>query len=261
MEEKVRGNEIKDLFSLQRIRKNPWILATFFLILIVIFLVFAKSGFSSGSVSKDVAAQRLVSFASAQGITLENVVVTDKGSFYEASFSVGGQESVAYLTKDGEYIIQPQASLTGALTNSQSAQTESEPVSVDIGNSPSIGNLSAKVSVIEFSDFSCPYCAAASGESEQYVLYMKQNDPSWEPAVPGIMEDYVQTGKVRFSYMFSYGHSGGKPASLVGWCLNEQELFWQFYDIAFAHQSDVEDLSKMKTLAQDLGADMTKSFH
>ena len=143
-----------------------------------------------------------------------------------------------------------QGSLTG---NAIKAPTlAAQTASVEVGNSPVIGDEDAKVTVIEFSDFSCPFCAAASGDNADMTAYMKQNSPSWEPIVTNMMKDYVQTGKVKFAVKYSRGHSGGHPAQLVAWCLNDQNLYWEFYPQAFAHQEDVEDLAKMKTLAQSI---------
>ena len=75
-----------------------------------------------------------------------------------------------------------------------------------------------------------------------------------------MMVDYVKTGKVRFAVKYMMGHSGGKPAQLVAWCLNDQssDLYWKFYPQAFAHQDSVEDLAKMRDLAKTVGGDMKK---
>lgn len=125
---------------------------------------------------------------------------------------------------------------------------------------PQIGNTDAKVTVVEFSDYSCPFCAAASGYNEEMVSYMKERSPNWEPIVSNLMKDYVDTGKVRFVAKYSQGHSGGHPAQLVAWCLNDQssELHWEFYKLAYENLNDVENLTKMKTLAEGLNADMAE---
>ena len=145
-----------------------------------------------------------------------------------------------------------QGSLTGNAIKAQNLPSQT--ASVEVGDSPVIGDENAKVTVIEFSDFSCPFCAAASGDNAELSAYMKQNSPSWEPIVTNLMKDYVQTGKVRFAVKYSMGHSGGHPAQLVAWCLQDQnaDLYWKFYPQAFAHQADVEDLAKMKALAQGI---------
>ena len=125
---------------------------------------------------------------------------------------------------------------------------------------PQIGKADAPVTIVEFSDFSCPYCGAASGKNQQIVDYMKSRTPSWEPAIPGIIKNYVESGKVRLVFKYFPGHGSGQQAQLVGWCLNDQnkELFWKFHDEAFAVQDSTNDLTKMKELAQKVGADMSK---
>lgn len=161
------------------------------------------------------------------------------------------------------FFSQNRANTTGNVANTQTQgqQLPSQQQRVEIpitSQDPQIGKADAPVKVIEFSDFSCPFCAAASGQDPQISESMKKRDPTWEPAVPGILNDYVKAGKVLLVYKFAFGHSGGHPASLVGWCLNDQGLFWKFYDLAFAHQLDTEDLTKMKDLAKQVGADMGK---
>ena len=96
-------------------------------------------------------------------------------------------------------------------------------VNIPIGaDDPQTGNSNAKVTVVEFADFSCPFCAAASGDNAELVSYMQQRSPEWQPIVTNMMRDYVDTGKVRFVVKYSYGHSGGHPAQLVAWCFNDQ---------------------------------------
>ncbi len=153
-------------------------------------------------------------------------------------------------------------SSSGSVNAGPAAQAGTQPsaqlAQVEIGDAPVIGSKDAPVTIIEFSDFSCPFCAAASGDNPELVAYMQQRDPTWEPFVTNMMKDYIENGKVRFAVKYMRGHSGGNPAQLVAWCLNEQDLYWKFYPQAFLHQSDVEDLTKMKSLAATIGADAKK---
>src|SRR5579863_217752 len=55
------------------------------------------------------------------------------------------------------------------------------PVNVSVGNFPVLGDSNAKVTVIEFADFRCPFC-------EQW----------FQTVEPSLMSDYVNTGKVKF---------------------------------------------------------------
>lgn len=126
---------------------------------------------------------------------------------------------------------------------------------------PTIGSDKATVTILEFADFSCPYCAAASGANDQYVQYMQQNQPGWQAPVSSIIEQYVESGDVRIASFYSMGHSGGHAAQVAGWCLNEQssELFWEFSKKAYANIADVEDDAKMRTLALTVkGVDSNK---
>jgi protein-disulfide isomerase len=135
---------------------------------------------------------------------------------------------------------------------------KTNPSALSIGNSPVLGNDSAPVTLYLFSDFSCPYCAAAEGYNQPVINSLKSGDPSWEPPIPNIIKDYVETGKAKLIFKYSPGHGTGQPAHRVGWCLNEQGLFWKFQDLAFANQQDTDDLNKMKILAQTTGANMTQ---
>lgn len=126
----------------------------------------------------------------------------------------------------------------------------------EIGDAPLLGDKDAPVSIVIFSDFSCPFCAAASGKNEEIVTSMKSRSSGWEPIMPNVIKDYVDTGKVKIAFKYFPGHGAGQQAMLTGLCLNEQGLFWEFHDKAFADYEFTNDLGKMKALAGELGADM-----
>lgn len=114
-------------------------------------------------------------------------------------------------------------------------------IPLSIGNSPVLGNSAAPVTMYIFSDFSCPYCFRFEQDT-----------------FPMIREDYVDTGKMKIVFKYTSGHGTGEASHLVALAMNEQNLFWQFHNAAFEHQEDTGDLAKMKTLAESLGANMTK---
>lgn len=128
---------------------------------------------------------------------------------------------------------------------------------LSIGNSPVLGDSNAPVTIYIFSDFSCPYCAAAEGYNDQVIQSLKSRDATWTAPMPLIKSKYVDTGKVKLVFKYYPGHGSGKPAHLIAWCLNEQGKFWEFGELAFANQEKTNDFEAMKSLAQQVGANMT----
>lgn len=94
-------------------------------------------------------------------------------------------------------------------------------VEVDAGRLPFKGNKDAKVTLIEFADFQCPFC-------EQWF---KQVGPS-------LMKDYVDTGKVKFAFR-QYPFLGQEStwSAEASECANEQGKFWDYHDYLYTHQS------------------------
>ena len=94
------------------------------------------------------------------------------------------------------------------------------------------GDASAPVTMIEYSDFQCPYCGA------------------FEPTVAQVLKQYGN--KIRFVYRhfpLSF-HPNAEPAALASECASEQGKFWQFHDALFANQ-DKESDSYYTQLATD----------
>lgn len=112
-------------------------------------------------------------------------------------------------------------------------------VKVDEGDNPSWGPKSAKVTIIEFSDYQCPYCGRA------------------EKTISQIKEKYA--GKVRLVFRdFPLGfHKNAQKASEAAGCALEQGKFWPMHDKLFENQQALE-LDKLYGYASDLGLDADK---
>lgn len=122
-------------------------------------------------------------------------------------------------------------------------------VKLGIGQAPTLGAENAPVTVYEFSDFSCPVCAIAAGLADA-------GREGFVAPLPALKEKYVDTGNVKLVFKYFPGHGTGAAAHLVGFCLNEQELFWKFHDEAFKNQARVASLNAMKGVAETIGADI-----
>ncbi len=121
-----------------------------------------------------------------------------------------------------------------------------------------IGPKDAKVTVVEFSDYECPYCGAAAGTHKQLISQFKSRDPSWKPAVPKLKE-LAEQGVIKFVYRdfpLSF-HQNAQKAAEVAECAGEQEKFWEMHDKIFENQDSI-DAASLKQYAKDIGLNSTE---
>ena len=123
-----------------------------------------------------------------------------------------------------------------------------------------IGQKNAPVTIVEFTDFSCPFCAAANGYNQQYINSLKSRDSSWQAPMPKIYNDYVKSGKVRIVMKYYPGHGQGQEAHRVAWSFYSQlpDKFEEYKQKVFAEQENANNVELMKELAVSLGADKNK---
>lgn len=96
------------------------------------------------------------------------------------------------------------------------------------------GDKNAKVTLIEFSDFQCPYCGRV------------------EPTIEKILKDY--SGKVRLVYRhfpLSF-HENAQKAAEASECASEQGKFWEMHDKMYANQTTLT-VDDLKGYAKGLG--------
>jgi protein-disulfide isomerase len=114
-------------------------------------------------------------------------------------------------------------------------------VAVDIGQAPVYGKADAPVTIIEYSDFQCPFCSRGA----ETVTQIKQK--------------YGNKVKIAFKHFPLPMHQDAKPAAEASMCVNEQgsDKFWKFHDIAFKNQEKL-DKASLEKYAKDSGADVKK---
>lgn len=101
-------------------------------------------------------------------------------------------------------------------------QAPSGPVDVSADDDAFLGKKDAPVTIIEFSDFQCPFCRKFA-----------------EDTLPQLKKEYVDTGKARLVYRdfpLSF-HPAAIPAAQGAECAKEQGKFWQLHDIMYAEQA------------------------
>jgi protein-disulfide isomerase len=112
-------------------------------------------------------------------------------------------------------------------------------VEVNYAGHPQRGPADAPVTIIEFSDFQCPYCKRA------------------EPIINEVREKYGD--KVKLVYMdfpLSF-HEHAMGAATAARCAADQGKFWEYHDQLFENQSKL-DPNDLKATAKKVGLDETK---
>jgi protein-disulfide isomerase len=110
---------------------------------------------------------------------------------------------------------------------------------VEVGTSPVYGNKDAKVTIIEFSDFQCPFCAKGA----DILSKLKQK--------------YGKSIKVAFKNFPLPFHNHAEQAAVAGLCANDQSVdaFWKMHDSMFANQDSL-DAEGLKGQAKKIGLKM-----
>lgn len=125
----------------------------------------------------------------------------------------------------------------------------SGPVDVSADDDPVLGNKNAKVTMIEFSDFQCPFCRKFMTDT-----------------LPQIKKEYIDTGKVKLvyrDYPLSF-HPGAAPAAEGAECADDQGKFWEMHDAIFNEQEKQGSgtiqfgVADVKKWAAQIGLDSAK---
>jgi protein-disulfide isomerase len=96
-----------------------------------------------------------------------------------------------------------------------------------------LGNKNAKVALVEYSDFQCPFCERAL------------------PAIKQILADYGDKVSLEYKHFPLSFHPFAQKAAEASECAAEQGKFWEFHDYAFAHQ-DTLSLEALKQWGREL---------
>lgn len=98
---------------------------------------------------------------------------------------------------------------------------------------PFTGPKNAKVTLVEFGDFECPYCSQAHRVVQQ------------------LRELYPADLRVEYRHFPLEQHVRARPAAVASQCAHEQGMFWQYHDFLYQNQRGLTDqnlLSYAKTL-------------
>jgi protein-disulfide isomerase len=125
--------------------------------------------------------------------------------------------------REGQSAIQRQLQELTDLLRGRQPQAAAEPTPVTLGveGAPFEGDRAAKVTVVEFSDYQCPFCR-------------RHFDQTW----PQILAEYVKAGKVKYvfrDFPIESIHPQAFKAAEAARCAGEQGRYWEMHDRLFSN--------------------------
>lgn len=110
---------------------------------------------------------------------------------------------------------------------------------VKIGDSPFKGPADAKVTIVEFSDFQCPYCGRVTPTLEQ------------------LLEEYPDEVRVVYKHLPLSFHPHALPAAKASVAAGRQGKFWEMHDRLFENQRQLSE-EKYVEIAREIGLDVER---
>jgi len=95
------------------------------------------------------------------------------------------------------------------------------PVRTSVADAPTLGNADAPITLVEFSDYQCPFCQRF-----------------FATTLPALKTDYIDTGKIRYVFR-DYPlemHALARQAAEAAHCAGEQGKYWEMHDALFQNQ-------------------------
>ena len=143
--------------------------------------------------------------------------------------------------KEGQKAIQKDLEEIKRILRSQPVADALPKDPIRIADEPFKGEPGAKIALIEFSDYQCPFCGR----------YTKE-------VFPQIESDYVNTGKVKYVFFdlpLDF-HKNAFKAAEAAHCAGEQGQFWEMHDLLFQNQSALGP-EQLSTYAKRIGLSET----
>ena len=161
-------------------------------------------------------------------ISMSSFSDSDVSGFQQATLTVNGRQIPLLVTEDGEQALLlagPPLDVSRSVeevekTLANAASERSETLKQATSGMPVRGPADAPVTLVEFSDFQCPYCARASSLVDQ------------------LMERFPETLNVIYVHYPLPMHEWARPAAIASQCAAQQddEAFWTLHDAYFDNQ-------------------------
>jgi protein-disulfide isomerase len=140
----------------------------------------------------------------------------------------------------------PSAAAQTSGAQQQAASGDSAPQKIkrypvpEDGN-PSIGPKDAKITIIEFSDYQCPYCKQWYND-----VYLK------------LLQTYPEQVRIVYrDFPLDSIHPNARPAAVAAYCGGQQDAYFKYHDALFGGKYGLDEAG-FKKIASDLGIDSGK---
>jgi protein-disulfide isomerase len=136
----------------------------------------------------------------------------------EGSVSLGTQTLPLLISKDSKYII------LGEVIDTSVDPLKETMSKISLEDVPLKGKETANVTIVEYSDFQCPFCKRGS------------------QLLPQILQDYDGKIKIMYKQLPLPMHNWANDAAIASLCAHKQgnDKFWEFHDLLFENQQDIK---------------------
>ena len=162
--------------------------------------------------------------------------VKDPGCSYSKGLSASLIESLKAGKSVPEAVKSAEASRWGHVPEHKLLD---DPVAIPVAGAPVLGPADARITLVEFSDFQCPYCVKAVGQ------------------LKAVMKAYPKDVKLIFKQFPLDSHSQAAGAALAAIAAQRQGKFWEMHDAMFAHRNDLSRPA-LFAIASGVGLDMKR---
>ncbi len=169
-----------------------------------------------------------------KGIVAAIAIAAFLGGF--AICSMGDNSDSLSADEIKEMIIKVKGSTMPQPTQMPNQPSTPQILQISLDDDPVKGDPDAPVTIVEFSDFQCPFCARFSTQT-----------------LPVLQEKYIDTGKVKLVYRdfpIDGLHANARPVHIASECADEQGKFWEYHDVLFENQRQWNKLSTSDLRAQ-----------
>ena len=232
---------------------NLWKIATAILAIIVVVMLINSSATGNATLDnpEDVG-QEVVGYVTTlsggQAIPTLKEVTTENG-LYKVTLDLGVLgESELYVSPDRKLLLTgiPIDELENT-ENLEDTEVETQEVRDNIVLEATLddhvlGQEDAKVTIIEYSDFECPFCGTLNKDT-----------------ISKIKEQYIDSGQVKivFRHFPLEFHENAQKSAEASECAAEQGKFWEYHDVLFDNQDNL-NIENLKEYASDLSLDTEK---